>query len=232
MIGVALFFFSSCWLYCMYPQSQYRTGICSCLRTAMFLTTTTTTNGYQQVSAHAGEFDCSPAGPGPGHSEHADWSIVYALHQLNSRGYSITFSTIRAFSYQSSTLIGYSTQEQYSWVGKQLAGKVVLICMDWNLTLDLRGAVQPLTHVYGIRHREKFHRTTIIPTRGGQTLQVLVCYQGRGGRPGPGGVQGKRAPSDHIVHGKWCDMWEKWTVRLELLPTTLRPTEADTHRTK
>ena len=36
-----------------------------------------------------------------------------------------------------------------------------------------------------------------------------------------------------VVLGKWCDMWGKQTVRLELIPATLLPTNADTtHRMK
>ena len=67
---------------------------------------------------------------------------------------------------------------------------------------------------------------------------MQVCYPGRPGSRGnaPGqGVRGQIPPKNflRVVHGKWFDRWEKWTVRLELLPTTLRPTEADTtHKMK
>ena len=49
------------------------------------------------------------------------------------------------------------------------------------------------------------------------------------------GLGGQSHPKNIIcvVLGKWCDMWGKWTVRLELLPTALHSTEADaTHRMK
>mgnify|MGYP001791474609 FL=1 len=67
---------------------------------------------------------------------------------------------------------------------------------------------------------------------------MLPGQAGVQGRPKPDGVQGDEAPPPRnfairVVHKKWCDMWKKWIVQLELLPTTFLPTEADTtHRMK
>ena len=68
---------------------------------------------------------------------------------------------------------------------------------------------------------------------------MQICYPGRlglGATPLVRELGGEAKPPKNflcVVHEKRCDRWEKWTVRLELLPTTLRPTEADTtHRKK
>ena len=67
-------------------------------------------------------------------------------------------------------------------------------------------------------------------------VSMLLRQAGvQGQRPWSGSWGGRSLPKDFlcVVHGKWCDMWEKWTVRLELPPTTLCPLEADTtHKMK